>query len=113
MKVAGYSLVPRATARTAVSRRVEKPNGSGNLGDDAGRQPMQVLGLIERRRRQRSSRFDTRSSCNAERSGTPIGFAAQVIGQILDAGRNSPIAAARVYARANNSQKEKRLVGIL
>jgi len=112
MKIAGNSLVPRATARTGVRRRVEKTNDSGSLSEDSFRQPVQALGFIERRRRQRSSRFDTRSSCSAERSGTPIGFAAQVLGQVLDAGRHSPIAAARVYARANKSQKEKRLVGV-
>jgi hypothetical protein len=113
MKVVGSPVVPRRTARAAVGRRVENINGSGKLGEDSFRQPVQPPGFVERRRSQRASRFDTRFYCDAERSGTPLGFVAQVLGQVLNAGRNSPIAAARVYARANASQKKTRLVGVL
>src|SRR3954467_4186634 len=111
MKVAASPLVSRATARAAVSRRVEKTNGSGTLGEDSFRQPVPPAGFVERRRSKRSSRFCTRFYCDAERSGTPLGFVAQVLGQVLDAGRNSPIAATRIYARANVSQKKTRTVG--
>ena len=113
MKVAGSSLVPRATSRAAVSRRVEKANASGNLAEDSFRQPVPPAGFVERRRSKRSSRFDTRFYCDAERSGTPLGFVAQVLGQVLDAGRESPIAVTRVYARASSGRKEKRTVGVL
>ena|SRR5579871_6767699 len=113
MKVSGSPLVPRTTARAAAGRRVENSNGSGKLAEEAFRQPMQPEGFVERRRSKRSSRFDTRFTCDAERSGTPLGFVAQVLGQVLNAGRNSPIAAARVYARATNSQRKTRVVGIL
>jgi hypothetical protein len=113
MKIAGSSVVPRSTVRGAVGRRVENINGSGKLGEDCFRQPVQPTGFVERRRSQRASRFDTRFYCDAERRGTPLGFAAQVLGQVLNAGRTSPIAAARVYARAISGQQKKRLVGIL
>jgi hypothetical protein len=113
MKIAGCPVVSRSAARSAVSRRVENINGSGKLGDDSIRQPVQPAGSVERRRSQRASRFDTRFYCDAERSGTPLAFVAQVLGQVLNAGRNSPIAAARVYARVGASQKKTRTVGIL
>lgn len=100
-------------ARAAAGRRVENVNGSGELGADSFRQPAAPADFPERRRSQRASRFDTRFYCDAERSGTPLGFVAQVLGQVLNAGRNSPIAATRVYARANASQKKTRVVGIL
>jgi len=113
MRIAGNSLVSRTTARSAVSRRVEKANSSGALGEDSLRQPVQPIGFVERRRSRRQSRFDTRASGNMERNGTSCTFVAQVLGQILDAGRQSPIAAARVYARASSGQKGKRTVGVL
>jgi hypothetical protein len=113
MKIAAGPLAPRATVRSAVSRRVEKANGSGKLGEELLRQPVQPAGFVERRRSKRSSRFETRFHCDAERSGTPLGFVAQVLGQVLDAGRHSPIAATRVYARVGSSHKRTRTVGIL
>jgi hypothetical protein len=113
MEIAGRPLVSRATARAAVGRRVEKANCSGALCEDSPRPPVRPAGSVERRRSKRASRFDTRFYCDAERSGTPLGFVAQVLGQVLDAGRHSPIAAARVYARALSSQKKTRVVGVL
>ena len=113
MEIAARPLAVRATARAVIGRRVEKANGSATLREETFREPVQPAGFVERRRSQRPSRFDTRFYCNAERSGTPLCFVAQVIGQVLDAGRNSPIAATRVYARALSSQKRARLVGIL
>ena len=113
MRIAGNSQVPRATARAAVIRRVEKTNSCGALDEDSLHQPVQPIGFVERRRSRRQSRFDTRASGNTERNGTSCAFVAQVLGQILDAGRQSPVAAARVYARASSAQKEKRIVGVL
>ena len=112
MKIAGSPVVPRSAARAAAGRRVENINGSGKLGEDSFRQPVQPADFAERRRSQRASRFDTRFYCDAERRGTPLGFVAQVLGQVLNAGRNSPIAAARVYARASREQKQPRVVSI-
>jgi hypothetical protein len=113
MEIASGPLVLRATARAALRRRVEKSNASGKLDDGLCRESVQQAGFVERRRSQRSSRFDTRFYCDAERRGTPLGFVAQVLGQVLDAGRYSPIAVTRVYARANSGQKKTRVVGIL
>jgi hypothetical protein len=112
MKIAAGSLAPRTTVRSAVSRRVEKSNGSGKLGEESLRQSVQPAGFAERRRSKRASRFDTRFYCDAERSGTPLGFVAQVLGQVLDAGRHSPIAATRVYARAGREQRPPRVVSV-
>ena len=110
MEIAGRPLVSRPTARAVFGRRVEKANCSGALCEDSPRQP---AGFVERRRSKRASRFDTRFYCDAERSGTPLAFVAQVLGQVLDADRHSPIAATRVYARAHSSQKKTRVVGVL
>ena len=113
MKAIGSHLDLRSTARTGFSRRVEKTNESGKLGDDSLRQAVPPVRFFERRQSRRSSRFDTRLSYDPEQSGTPACFVAQVLGQILDAGRHAPVAAARVYARGGREQKRPRVVSTL
>ena len=113
MKVGANHLVSRSAGRAVFNRRVEKANRAGRLADDSLRQSVPPVGFFERRRSNRSSRFETRASCDLEQNETPSVFVAQVLGQVLDAGRQSPIAAGRVYAHVKSSQKEKRLVGIL
>jgi hypothetical protein len=83
------------------------------LADDSLRQAVPPARFFERRQSRRSSRFETRLSYDPDQSGTPTCFVAQVLGQILDAGQHAPIAAARVYARANREQKQPRIVSTL
>jgi hypothetical protein len=113
MEIAGSTIPARVRARAVLRRRVEKANCADVLAGDLCSEPVQPAGFVERRGAQRASRFDTRFYCDAERRGTPLAFVAQVLGQVLDAGRNSPVAAARVYARANSSKKKTRVIGVL
>jgi hypothetical protein len=110
MKVSVALFDTRATVRASLSRRVEKSSASSTLADDHA---AMSGGFFERRRSGRPSRFETRLAYDPEQRGPSPLFAAQVLGQILNAGRNNPAAAARTYARATSRQKEKRLVGIL
>jgi hypothetical protein len=90
-------------------RRVEKTGGSAALRDEAGASQAR---FFERRRSAKASRFETRAAFDGDQNGPSAHFAAQVLGQVLNAGRNHPAASGRLYARASIRQREKRIVEI-
>jgi len=109
MRVCSALIETRVPARAGSLRRIEKTSGSGTLRDgEAGSSAR----FFERRRSAKASRFETRLAYDADQSGPSAQFAAQILGQILDAGRNHPASGARLYARANIRQKDKQVVGI-
>lgn len=109
MRLGSALIETRVPARAGTLRRVEKTSGSDGLRDDANASQAR---FFERRRSARASRFETKLAYDADQSGPSVQFAAQVLGQILNGGRNHPLSSARLYARANIRQKNKRVVGI-
>ena len=109
MKVGAAHIQTRAPARAGLRRRVEKTSASSRLHDEERSSPARSL---ERQPATNASRFETRLAYDLDQSGPSPHFAAQVLGQILNAGRNHPASGARLYARANIRQKNKRVVGI-
>ena len=109
MRVGSALTETRIPARGGSLRRVEKASGSSKLRDE---ETSSAARFFERRRSSKASRFETRLGYDADQSGPSVHFAAQVLGQILNAGRNHPAASARLYARANIRRTEKRIVGI-
>src|SRR4051812_32807253 len=110
MKLGGALIETRSPALGGSLRRVEKASGSNNLRDEQKSSPAR---FFERRRSTRASRFETRLPYDADQSGPSPHFAAQVLGQVLNAGHNHPAASACVYARSNIRQRDKRVVGIV
>ena len=60
-----------------------------------------------------ASRFDTDSSSASARNGMQAGFVAQVLGQVLETRLESPMLAARVYARTARDLKDGHLIRVL
>jgi hypothetical protein len=109
MRVGSALIETRLAARAGALRRVEKSSASGTLAnDEAGKS----AAYFERRRSGRQSRFETRLAYDADQSGPSAHFAAQIIGQMLNAGRNHPATAGRLYERSVVRYREKRFVGI-
>ena len=102
-----------ATGRALVVRRVEKSGGSSSLHGRHERRAGRALTHSARGSRAGLSRFDTDNAPSPARNGMQAGFVAQVLGQVLEANPESPMLAARVYARSARSPKDGRLIRVL
>lgn len=102
-----------ATGRALVARRVEKSVGSSSLQGRHERRSGRTLTHSARGSRAGLSRFDTGNASAPARNGMQAGFVAQVLGQVLETKPESPILAARVYARSARNPKDGRLIRVL
>jgi hypothetical protein len=113
MKIGGNYPDVRAPARAIARRRVEKPHDAKGLHAEARAQRLPISGGFERRARPRPSRIETGFASNAGTSGTPPGFIAQVLGQILAPPSSDRVMAERAYASSNRASRQPRLVRVL
>jgi hypothetical protein len=101
------------TGRALVVRCVEKSGGSSSLNGKHERRAARSSTHSARSSRAGLSRFDTDNSSAPARNGMQAGFVAQVLGQVLEAKPESPMLAARVYARCARNPKDGRLIRVL
>lgn len=101
------------TGRALVVRCVEKSGGSSSLNGKHERRATRSVTHSARRSRADVSRFDTDNSSAPARNGMQAGFVAQVLGQVLETKPESPMFAARVYARSARNPKDGRLIRVL
>jgi len=99
--------------RALVVRCVEKSGGSSSLHGKHERRATRTLTHSARGSRAGLSRFDTDNSPAPARNGMPAGFVAQVLGQVLETKPQSPMLAARIYARSARNPKDARLIRVL
>ena len=109
MRVGTALTETRTPARAGNLRRVEKTSGSATLHHE---ETASQTRFFERRRAAKASRYETRLAFDADRNGPSAHFAAQIIGQMLNAGRNHPATADRLYERSVVRYREKRFVGV-
>src|SRR5258706_7536032 len=102
-----------ATGRALVARRVEKSGGSSGLHGKHERRAAQTLTYSARGGRAGLSRFETNNASGPARNGMQAGFVAQVLGQALETKPESPVLAARLYARSARGPKGGRLIRVL
>ena len=102
-----------ATGRALVVRRVEKCGGSNGLHGKHERRATRTPTHSSRGSRAGLSRFDTDNASAPPRYGMQAGFVAQVLGQVLEINPESPMLAARVYARSARGPKDGRLIRVL
>ena len=101
------------TSRALVVRCVEKSGGASHLNGKHERRATRGLTHSARGSRADLSRFDTENSSAPARNGMQAGFVTQVLGQVLGPKPESPMLAARDYARGSRNLKDGRLIRVL
>ena len=101
------------TGRALVVRCVEKSGGASSLNGKHERRATRSPTPSARESRVGLSRFDTANASAPARNGMQAGFVAQVLGQVMRARPESPMLAARVYARGARNPKDGRLIRVL
>ena len=99
--------------RSRGAARVIKPSACNSLRRELERKAAPSARQDRRRPEALPFRNETASAHVQAQDGIQSGFAAQVLGQILETKRANPLIAAQAYARKPRDRWSPRLIGIL